>query len=237
MKLKKGDFIQIDYVGRIKENNQIFDLTEEELAKKENIHQKGSQYKPITICLGEGDVVKGLDEELIDKEVGNSYTINVSPEKGFGKKDAKLLKIVNTNMFIKKNINPVPGLQVNIDNMVGTIRTVTGGRTILDFNHPLAGRNLVYEVKILKKITDDEEKLKSILSFHLAINKPDIKIENGTALINNDVPEMFRKQLEEKIKSLIPPVKKVEYKKKEENKEKLPKEEKKVEEKNITSSE
>ena len=79
--------------------------------------------------------------------------------------------------------------------------------------------------------------MKSILSFHLAINKPDIKIENGTALIKDDIPEMFRKQMEEKIKSLIPSVKKVEYKKKEENKEKPPKEEKKAEEKNITSSE
>lgn len=228
MKLKKGDFIQIDYVGRIKETNQIFDLTDEELAKKENIYQKNTTYKPIIICLGEGDVVKGIDEELTDKEVGKSYTIEIPPEKGFGKKDAKLMKLVNTNIFIKQNINPVPGLQVNIDNMIGIIRTVTGGRTLVDFNHPLAGRDLIYEVKILKKITDNEEKLRGILSFHLAINNPDIKIENGTAMINNDIPDVFKKQLEEKIKRLIPSIKKIEYKKKEEKKkEEKPKEEKK----------
>jgi len=219
MKVKKGDFIQIDYVGRIKESNQIFDLTDEELAKKENIYQEGAKYKPITICLGEGDVVKGLDEELIDKEVGKSYTIDISPENAFGKKDAKLLKIVNTNMFTKQNIHPMPGLQVNIDNMVATIRTVTGGRTIVDFNHPCAGHNIVYEIKIVKKITDDSEKLKSILTFHLGIDNPEVKIENGTAKINSEVPEMFREQFEEKIKKQIPSIKKIDYKKKEEEKE------------------
>lgn len=220
MKLKKGDFIQINYVGRLKETNQIFDLTDEELAKKENIHQEGAKYKPIIICIGEGDVVKGLDEGLIDKEIGKSYTIEISPEDGFGKKDAKLIKLVNTNIFLKQNINPVPGLQVNIDNVIGIIRTVTGGRTLVDFNHPLAGRALFYEVKILKKITDDKAKLEGLLSYHLGIDKPDVKVEKGTAKINSEVPEMFRKQLEEKIKKLVPSIKKIEYKKEEKEKEK-----------------
>jgi len=216
MKLKKGDFIQLDFVGRVKDTNQIFDLTDEKLAEKEGIKQENAKYKPITICLGEGDIVKGLDDELIDKEVGNSYTIDVTPENGFGKKDAKLIKLVNTNMFLKQNINPVPGLQVNIDNMVATIRTVTGGRTMVDFNHPLAGKELLYEVKILKIITDDKEKLESLLTYHLGIENPDLNLENGTAKINSDVPDMFKQQLEEKIKKLIPTIKKVEFKKKEE---------------------
>ena len=231
MKLKKGDFIKIDYVGRIKETNQIFDLTDAELAKKENIYQEDAKYKPVTICIGEGDVVKGVDAALVNKEVGKSYTIEIGPEEGFGKKDAKLLKLVNTNIFIKQNINPVPGLQVNMDNLIGTIRTVTGGRTLVDFNHPLAGRDLVYEIKILSKITDDKEKLEGLLSFHLGIDKPDVKIENGTVTINNDVPDMFRKQLEEKIKKLIPSVKKIEYKKKEEKKEEKEKSTEKTEKK------
>lgn len=226
MKVKKGDFITIDYVGRVKETNQIFDLTDEELAKKENIHQEGAKYKPVIVCIGEGDVVKGVDEALVNKEAGKSFKIEISPEKGFGKKDAKLIQLVNTNVFIKQNINPVPGLQVNINNMIGTIRTVTGGRTLVDFNHPLAGRDLIYEIKILKKVTDDKEKLGGLLSFHLGIDDPDVKIENNTAKINNDVPEAYRKQLEEKIKKLIHSIKKIEFKK-EGKKEEKPKEKKK----------
>lgn len=223
MKLKKGDFIELNYTGRIKELNKVFDSTEEKTAKQEGIHQEGAKYRPLIICIGEGDVVKGLDESLEGKEAGKSYTVEVTPEKGFGKKDAKLMKIVNTNLFIKNNINPMPGLQVNIDNMIGTIRTVTGGRTILDFNHPLAGKNLVYEISITRKITDNEEKIRGMLTSYLAIDSPDVKIENETAKVNNEIPEILKKQLEEKIKRTIPEIKKVEYKPKEEK----PKEKKK----------
>lgn len=220
MKVKKGDFVALEYTGKVKELDKVFDSTDEKVAKEAGIHQEGTKYKPVIICIGEGDVVKGIDEELVDKEVGKTYKIEVSPEKGFGKKDARLMKIVNTNIFLKSNINPVPGLQVNIDNMMGIIRTVTGGRTIVDFNHPLAGRNLIYEVKILRKITDNEEKLKGMLTTYLAIADPDAEVENGTAIINNEVPDIFKEKLEEKIKNLIPSIKKIEYrKKKEEEKE------------------
>lgn len=218
MKVKKGDFIALEYTGKVKELDKVFDSTDEKVAKEAGIHKEGTNYKPVIICIGEGDVVKGIDEELVDKEVGKSYKIEVSPEKGFGKKDARLMKIVNTNIFLKSNINPVPGLQVNINNMMGIIRTVTGGRTIVDFNHPLAGRNLIYEVKILKKIIDNEEKLKGMLTTYLAIADPDAKVENGTAVINNEVPDMFKEKLEEKIKKLIPSIKRIEYKKKKEEK-------------------
>lgn len=223
MELKKGDFIELNYTGRIKELNKVFDSTEEKTAKQEGIHQEGAKYRPLIICIGEGDVVKGLDESLEGKEAGKSYTVEVTPEKGFGKKDLKLMKVVNTNLFIKNNINPMPGLQVNIDNMIGTIRTVTGGRTILDFNHPLAGKNLVYEISITRKITDNEEKIRGMLTSYLAIDSPDVKIENETAKVNNEIPEILKKQLEEKIKRTIPEIKKVEYKPKEEK----PKEKKK----------
>ncbi|MBU4501275.1 MAG: peptidylprolyl isomerase [Nanoarchaeota archaeon] len=219
MKVKKGDFVELDFIGRIKESNQIFDLTDEETAKKEKLHQAGAKYRPITICIGEGDVVEGLDEELVNKEVGKDYTIEISPEKGFGKKDAKLIKIVNTNMFTKQNIHPMPGLQVNIDNMMAIIRTVSGGRTVIDFNHPCAGKHVVYEIKILKKVFDDKEKVESIFRFHLGMDNPELELHEGTLHINSDVNEMFHEQLNEKIKKQVPLVKKIQYKKKEEKKE------------------
>ncbi|MDP2906571.1 MAG: peptidylprolyl isomerase [Nanoarchaeota archaeon] len=227
MKLKNGDFILLDYTGKIKDSKQVFDTTSEQTAKDSGVHQKGAKYKPAMVCVGEGDVLKGLDEDLVGKEVGKSYIVEISPEKGFGKKDAKLMKIVNTNMFLKNNINPVPGLQVNVDNLIGTIKTVSGGRTIIDFNHPLAGKNLVYEFNVLKIVVDDEEKIKGMLSSYLAIDNPEVKIEAGVAKVDSEVPEMLQKQLEEKIKNLIPAIKKVDYKKKEEKKEEKPKEEKK----------
>ncbi|MCH7623074.1 MAG: FKBP-type peptidyl-prolyl cis-trans isomerase [Nitrospinae bacterium] len=127
MKVKKGDFIEIDYVAKLKDENKIFDLTSEEIAKKENIYNEKFTYKPLVLCVGERHVIKGLDSALIDKEVGKEFTLEVEPEDGFGKKDGKLIQLVSTGVFTKQKIRPFPGLQVQIDDMTGIIKTVSGG--------------------------------------------------------------------------------------------------------------
>ena len=55
-------------------------------------------------------------------------------------------------------------MQLNIDGVVGTVKTVTGGRTLVDFNHPLSGRELVYEVQVKKVVTDTQQKVKHLQS-------------------------------------------------------------------------
>jgi FKBP-type peptidyl-prolyl cis-trans isomerase 2 len=210
MKINKGDFIELDFVARIKESNQVFDLTKEDIAKKEGIYNKSFKYEPIIICVGKGFVIRGLDKELEGKEVDKEYKIEVKSEDAFGKKDAKLLKIVNSNIFIKKEINPMPGLQVNIDNRIGVIRSVSGGRVIVDFNHPLAGRDLVYEVKINRKVEDVKEKIEAFLKAELGLNEKmcEISIKEKEAEIKckveipDKIKEDFIKEIEECIKGV-----------------------------------
>jgi len=216
MKLKKGDFITLSYTGKLKESNQVFDTTDEKAAKDAGVYNEKSKYKPVTVCIGEGDVLKGLDEDLVGKEVSHSYIVEVPPEKGFGKKDTRLMKIVNTNIFIKNQINPFPGLQVNIDNMIGVIKSVSPGRTVVDFNHPLAGKILVYEFTIVGKVNEPIDKVKGMLSYHLAVETPEVVVEHSTVRISNEIPDLFKEQFEDKVKKLIPEIKKVEFKKKEE---------------------
>ena len=212
MAIKKGDFIEIDFIGRLKETNGIFDLTNEKDAKSNDVYNPKTKYGPKAICVGEGHVVKGLDEALIGKDL-KEYKIELEPEQAFGKKDPKLMKIVSTNLFTKQNIRPFPGLQVNIDNMIGLIKTVSGGRTIVDFNHPLAGHPIVYEVKILKLIKEDQEKLTAILEpakhlFQLEINTD---LKDGEATIKSKLPELLEKGFKERIKELIPSIKKLTF--------------------------
>jgi len=212
MKTKEKDFIEIDYIGKIKETGEIFDLTIEEEAKNLKVYNPKGEYKPLIICLGKKHVVSGLDEQLIDKEINKEYAIEVPHEKAFGSKNPKLMKIVSTNLFLKQKINPVPGLQVNLGNMIGTIRTVTGGRTILDLNHPLAGKTLIYKVKINKIITDDKEKLEGFLKLHLGLKKINISIKEGTATIDKEIPEELSTRLEKEIKEVIPTIKHIKFK-------------------------
>jgi len=68
--------------------------------------------------------------------------------------------------FRKRQVIPFPGMTVNIDNLIGVVRTVSGGRVIVDFNHPLAGRKLEYEVKIIEQVAKKEEQAEVITDFY-----------------------------------------------------------------------
>jgi FKBP-type peptidyl-prolyl cis-trans isomerase 2 len=212
MKTKEKDFIEIDYLGKIKETGEIFDFTQEKEAKNLKVYNPKGEYKPLIICLGKRNVVQGLDEQLIGKEPGKEYTIEVPPEKAFGNKNPKLMKIVSTNLFLKQKINPVPGLQINLGNLIGTIRTVTGGRTIIDLNHPLAGKTLIYRVKINRIIKDDREKLEGFLKLHLGLKEIKLSIKEETAEIDKEIPEKLAKNLEKEIKEVIPTIKHIKFK-------------------------
>ena len=149
MAIKQNDFIELDYIGRIKEGNHIFDITNKEEAKKNKIFNEKAEYGPVKVVIGEKQLVKGLEDFLIGKEVGK-YTVELTSEKAFGKKNPKLMKIIPTNVFIQQNIKPFPGLQLNLDGLIGTVRSVSGGRVIMDFNHPLAGKDLTFKIKVVK---------------------------------------------------------------------------------------
>jgi|TARA_B100001971_G_C18202266_1_gene545369 FKBP-type peptidyl-prolyl cis-trans isomerase SlyD len=223
MKVKKGDFIELNFVAKAKEDNKIFDLTDEKIAKENNIYDEKYDYKPLVLCIGNGDVVKGLDKKLEDKEINKEYKIELKAEDAFGKKDAKMFQLVNTNKFRKENIVPYPGLQVNVDDMFGIVKTISGNRTLVDFNHPLAGKEIIYEFKIKSIVKEDKEKLRGFIDLYLNKNTEFI-LENNKATIKLDIPKELQSSLIDKIKSLISNIKEVEFKKD------LPKKEEKKEE-------
>jgi FKBP-type peptidyl-prolyl cis-trans isomerase SlyD len=199
--IKKGDFVEIEYTGKVKEDNTIFDTTDETKAKQLGIHNKQMNYGPVTICVGQHQVIKGLDDQLIGKEL-KSYNFDIKPEDGFGKKNPKLLKIVPISLFRKEKIQPVIGLQVTTDGVLGTVRSVTGGRVVLDFNHPLSGRELNYDVKVNKIITDKKTQIKSYLKVNLN-RDADVSIENDQAKITMDVPEETKEKISKKLTELV----------------------------------
>lgn len=205
---KERDFVEIEYTGRIKESGQIFDLTDEALAKKENIYNPKAKYKPKIICLGENQIIPALDKFLIGKETGKEYSIELKPEESFGKKDSKLIKIVPAETLRKQNINPFPGLQINASGLLGTIRSVAGGRVTIDFNHPLAGKNLVYTIKINKVVEEDIAKLKALLENLLGMEEKeyDLKTEGKKATINfkAKLPAEAKNEFLSKAKEIIP---------------------------------
>lgn len=221
MPIKIKDFVEIEYTGRVKEDSTIFDTTDEKIAKENNMFNDHADYGSIVICVGQEHVLKGIDAALIGKEPGK-FKIDLKPKQAFGNKDAKLIQLIPTSKFKQQNMQPVPGLQVNIDGVFGLVKTVSGGRTLVDFNHPLAGRELSYDVKVNKMVTDDKEKVKAYLKLAFGIKECEVKIEDGNAKIEikTELNEKIKEDANKKIAELIPTIKKVEFviKKEEKNK-------------------
>lgn len=207
--IKEKDFVELEYTGKLKDNNEVFDTTDEKIAKETEIHKEKMIYGPVTVCIGQGQLLKGLEDELIGKEVGKDYSIELAPEKAFGKKDAKLIKTVPKTVFSRNKINPEPGLPVTIDGEYAIIKMVSGGRCIVDFNNPLSGKEVIYNIKPLRIVTDDLEKLKSFLSLTLKIDNPEVTLKEGKAefKFKTELPKEVTDLMTTKIKELIPGIK------------------------------
>jgi len=82
--ITKGSLILIDYTAKVKDSDEIFETTIEENAKKSNLYDPSIKYEPRLVSIGEGWVLKGLDEALTSTDVGQKLSIEISPDKGFG---------------------------------------------------------------------------------------------------------------------------------------------------------
>jgi len=193
MPFEKGDFILIDYVARVKDTGEIFDVTIEEVARKENVFRENEIYRPILVVLGEGWLLKSLEEKLMEMEQGEEKDVELSPEEAFGSRDPSKIKVIPARELSKRGITPRPGITVEMDGKPATVRSVGSGRVVLDFNHPLAGKTLIYHVKIVKKLDKDKDKILALIDRRIPnvnIEKFSISIRKGTVTI--EIPEEAR---------------------------------------------
>lgn len=210
--IKNHDFVEIEYTGRTKEDNAIFDTTEEKVAKENGAYDKNAEYKPLVICVGENHILKELEEQLIGKEAGKEYNFEIKAENAFGRKDAKLIQLIPLSKFKQQNIQPFPGLHLSIDGVFGVVKTVSGGRCLVDFNHVLAGKDLMYHVRINRILEDTKEKIESILKVHTHIKNPEVELKEGSAEIRTKkIGNDIQSELKKTITKTVPEIKNVDF--------------------------
>jgi len=163
MALQKGDFIVMDYTAKVKETNEVFDTTLEETAKKERLFKEGEIYEPKLVVIGEGWVLKTLDESLTTMKIGKAASVEIPPEKAFGPRDSEKVKRVPLKHLTAKGTTPNIGMRVEYNGKMATVRAIGAGRVLLDFNPPLAGKTLLYEVTVKKKLETQEEKIAALI--------------------------------------------------------------------------
>lgn len=198
MVLKKKDFIEIEFTGKVKDG-EIFDSNIKKDLENTNLN---FEPKPFIFSLDDGMFLKGVEDFLIDKEIGE-YNIELSPEKAFGNREPKLIQVISMKIFREQKINPVQGTMFNFDGKLAKILSVSGGRVIADFNNPIAGKTVVYKIKILRKVDNINEKTKALIQF---LFKKDLDFEIKGKKVTLKVEKEFVKVVEffkEKFKDIL----------------------------------
>lgn len=189
MPAETGDFVLVEYSLRVKETGKLVDTTSEEEARKEGVYDPRDRYGPRLVIIGEGRLIEGLEESIKGMEEGEEKTVEIPPEKAFGKRDPGKVKVMPRSAFVKHGIRPEPGKIVEINGQLAVIRGVTGGRVVVDYNHPLAGRALEARIKLVKILRDPQEKL-----LHLLLRRLPPSITEGDVEVHYD-PESKKAEL------------------------------------------
>jgi peptidylprolyl isomerase len=191
MALQKGDFILINYTAKVKETNEVFDTTNEEVAKKERLHKEGEIYEPNLVVIGEGWVLKALDDSLTTMEINKPATVEIVPDKGFGQRDPEKVKLVPLKQLLAKEINPVIGARIEYQGKMASVRSIGAGRVLLDFNPPLAGKTLIYAVTVNKKLESNEEKIGALIHRRVpVVEENNFKLTIQDKSLTIDMPEV-----------------------------------------------
>jgi FKBP-type peptidyl-prolyl cis-trans isomerase 2 len=196
--IQRNDFVEIKFTGY--SNGNIFDSNIDEDLKKIDSNAKP---KETIIIVGEGMLVPGFDKEIEGKEISKDYEIKVSAKEGFGERRKELVKTIPLKIFTEKKINPYPGMVLAIDENLARVITISGARVMTDFNNPLAGKDLVYKFKIIRRVTDDNKKAKTffIQTFKFI---PDFELKENEIIVKGPkVLERFVDALKEKFKELL----------------------------------
>ncbi|MCF7910629.1 FKBP-type peptidyl-prolyl cis-trans isomerase [Candidatus Pacearchaeota archaeon] len=167
MPLQKNDFIEIEFTARVKDTAEVFDTNIKEDLEKSN-SKSSVQAKPFVFPLGYDFFLKGVEDFLLnksDEKFPSEYNLDLSPENAFGKRDSSLIRRIPTKIFREQKINPVPGVIFNFDGKMAKVLAVSGGRVIVDFNHPIAGKDVSYKIKVIRKISELDEKIHALMDF------------------------------------------------------------------------
>lgn len=199
MALSKGDFVRVDFTGRTADG-LVFDTTKADVAKTNGLRSQNVNYEPITVCLGYGYLLPALEERIIGKEMNSRLTTTLSPDEAFGRKRADLLKLMPLKVFEKQKVKPYPGLEVTIDDQRGLIKTITGNRVIVDFNHMLAGQDIVYDIEIHDSISDAATQVEAVVGRTLGF-APKVSVDGSDATITLpiELPAEFSSRVKEAV--------------------------------------
>jgi FKBP-type peptidyl-prolyl cis-trans isomerase SlyD len=222
MSFEKGTLIYVNYTAKVKDTDEAIESTVEEEAKKLNIYDSERRYEPRLVSVGEDWVLKGLDEQIANMQSGERKTVELAPEKAWGDRDPSLTRMIPIRKFGEKAGELTVGDVVEVENRMGVVRFIGSGRAQVDFNHRLAGKTLIYDVEVVKKVETDEEKVRSLIKrrfpgelgekMEFTLKPTDLSVEVPEAAFMAEGLQVIKRGIANDVVHFLPAVKKVTFK-------------------------
>ncbi len=138
MAVKKGDTIRLHYTVKM-ENGEVFDSS--------------VSGEPIRFEVGRGEVIEGIEEEVVGMKVGEKKEISVAPEKGFGQRKEDLVQKAPREILREREV--AEGDIVDLRSADGRVAraqvvNVAKDSVTFDLNHPLAGRTVILQIELVE---------------------------------------------------------------------------------------
>jgi peptidylprolyl isomerase len=195
--VKKGEFILADVFGKVK-NGRAFYATNKADAVKEKIYEDKKQYTPDLVIVGEKGFLFDTITEDLEKgtwKVGDEKTFDLTAEQAFGKRDGAKIRQMGVREFKKKTGKDAKLGEEYRDPKSGEhgyVIRMNQGRVLIDLNHPLAGKEVTYSVKVVDKMTEEKEMLNSFLVKNgPGINPELFKITRKDKDIEIEIPQAY----------------------------------------------
>lgn len=136
---KKGDTVRVHYTGTL--------LTGEQF-------DSSAGREPLEFEVGAGMMIKGFDDAVVGMAVGDKKTINISPDEAYGERNEQMIIDFPRSNF-PDDMEPEIGMQLMMNNSAGqqfpvTITEVREDVVVLDANHMLAGKELVFDIEMVE---------------------------------------------------------------------------------------
>lgn len=137
-----NDMVVFTFTGML-DNGEVFIASEHE--------------KPSQALLGNSDLPPTLESGIMAMQVGETRKIRVPPEEGYGQRLKELVQTIDNKKLID-TLHPTPGMIVSLKvdregiekSVPATVVAVDGSQLTVDYNHPLAGHHLTYQITLLE---------------------------------------------------------------------------------------
>jgi len=147
--VKEGDQVLVDYTGRL-DDGTVFDTSVRDVAIETGVYNPNRDYQPIGFTVGAGQMIKGFDSGVVGMAVGEEKTLTLSPEDAYGVHREDMVQTVPVEELSAVGITPALGEKLTTGlGQVGTITNLTNTSVVIDFNHRLAGKTLIFDVKLV----------------------------------------------------------------------------------------